>query len=192
MMGNVRRKLLFFALWLTSAASVFATDSPGLRSATIFIIRHAEKSEVGRELSPEGQERAKAHVGYFRNFKLDYIFAAADSKESHRPRLTVEPLGKATGLTIDTQFKNKQFKELADALCLTPHGQRVLICWHQGKIPELIHALQGDPEKLMPGGKWPDYVFGWMIQLRYDANGQLLEAKRIEENLKPDDFSSEK
>ena len=30
-------------------------------------------------------------------------------------------------------------------------------------------------------------VFGWVIELRYDANGRLAETRRINENLLPDD-----
>jgi hypothetical protein len=62
-----------------------------------------------------------------------------------------------------------------------------LICWHHGTIPQLLRALGADPKRLLPNGKWPDDVFGWLIQLRYDENGHLFESKRINENLSSDD-----
>jgi hypothetical protein len=174
-----------------------ADGSPGLSNAVILIIRHAEKPDSGPGLSPMGERRAAAYVDYFaRNFlidakplHLDCLFAAADSKESVRPRLTLGPLGRNLGLAIDTRFKNKEFKELANELRSKGHGSCILICWHHGEIPNLVGALGGDPGKLLPDGEWPGHVFGWVLQLRYDQDGHLIghETKRIEEHLMPDD-----
>jgi hypothetical protein len=143
-----------------------------------------------------GQQRAGLYVNYFQNYtvgsrplKIDYIFAAADSSESHRPRLTVTPLAGALGLAIDSRFKDKQFAKLAAEICSRPHGRHILICWHHGEIPQLLHALGANPDTLIPKAKWPEQVFGWVIQLRYDENGRLVEVKRINENLLPDDSS---
>jgi hypothetical protein len=185
---------LWFWAFLLVVMPVFAGDSPGLKDTTVLIIRHAEKPDSGFDLTPVGYERAKAYVHYFQSFtidskpvRLDHLFAAADSKGSHRPHLTLEPLSKATGLTIDRRFGAKDFAALANELRARPHGEHVLICWHHGDIPALLQSLGADPRQLLPKGKWPDNVFGWMIQLRYDDKGQLAEAKRINENLMPDD-----
>ena len=51
----------------------------------------------------------------------------------------------------------------------------------------LLRALGADPNQVIPKSKWPDDVFGWLIQLRYDSAGNLIEAKRINEHLLPDD-----
>lgn len=173
---------------------VFAADSNGLANTIVLVIRHAEKPDKGNELTPAGEERARAYVHYFKNFTVDtkpvtvnYLFAAADSDGSHRPRLTLEPFSKATGMTIDQRFAAKQAQGLANELRAKPHGGCVLICWHHGQIPDLLQALGADPIKLLPKAKWPDNTFGWVIQLRYDAQGQLVEATRINENLMPDD-----
>src|SRR5258707_335690 len=113
---------LFFVFTLT-----FAADSQGgPKGALVLIICHRGKPETGFDLSPAGQERAKAYAHYFQQFTVDskplspeVIFAAKDSKESHRPRLTVEPLAKAANLRIDTRFKSTQSTELAAALRTT-------------------------------------------------------------------------
>ncbi len=177
------------------STKVFATDDfPALKDATVLIIRHAEKPESGNGLTPAGEERAKAYVNYFKNLtldgqpvKLDCIFAAADSKNSQRPRLTIEPTSKALGLTIDNQYAAKDFKGLAQELASKSHGKKILVAWHHGDIPGLLTALGADPNEVLPKGKWPDDVFGWMIELRYDSNGHLVAARRIEEKLMPDD-----
>ena len=184
-------KLLVCILWaLAAPVAAFAEPLHDANSTIILVIRHAEQSSDGDGLSSAGEARAKAYVNYFKNFtidgrllKLDYVFAAADSRSSHRPRLTVEPTAKELGLTVDTQFKNQQFLELVDKIQSLRQGTNILICWHHGKIPQLLRALGADPEDLLPNGKWPGDVFGWLIELRYDENGDLFESKRIDEHL---------
>jgi hypothetical protein len=166
----------------------------GLKNAVILVIRHGEKPASGPLLSPAGQARAQAYVGYFKSFavgskplKLDYLFAAADSKESQRPRLTIEPLSKALGLAIDDKFSGTKPQDVVRAIRKKPAGQQFLICWHHAQVPQLLTTLGADPKGVLPKGKWPNSVFGWVIQLCYDSNSHLVEAKRIEENLMPDD-----
>jgi len=166
----------------------------GLKNAVILVIRHAEKPATGANLSPAGVERAQAYVDYFRRFtvdsqplKLDYLYAAADSKESTRASQTLQPLGKALGLAVDARFAQDKTRKLADDIRRKPSGKQFLVCWHHGEIPQLVGALGADAGKLLPKKKWPDDVFGWVVQLRYDAAGRLVDARRIEENLMPDD-----
>ncbi|HEY3864290.1 MAG TPA: flagellar basal body-associated protein FliL [Verrucomicrobiae bacterium] len=191
----MREGILFRAvlLWAAAAVSCAGQGSAGLKDTVILIIRHAEKSETGLELTNAGQERAQAYVKYFSEFQVDgqalkpdALFATADSKNSHRPRLTLEPLAKALNLPLSTTFKDKEPEALADELKSKPHGKVILACWHHGKIPELIQALGGDPAALLPDGKWPAEVFDWVIELRYDGEGKLLavQSKRFEEHLK--------
>ena len=171
-------------------------DVRGLKDAAVLIIRHAEKPESGPTLSPAGEARAKAIVAYFKNFAVDgkamrpeSLFAAADSKSSHRPRLTLDPLGKALGLKIDGRFNEKLPDDLARELRTRPHGKCVLISWRHGGIPDLLRAFGAEPSTLLPEGKWPDLVFGWVILLRFDHNGRPIpsEARRISEKLMPGD-----
>lgn len=110
------------------------------------------------------------------------VFAAADSKESDRPQLTLGPTSALLGLAIDSRLADVQFQQLADALRAKPPGQHILVCWHHGEIPQLLRALGADPVQVLGAAKWPDAVFNWVIQLRYDANGRLVEAKHITEN----------
>lgn len=175
------------------------TASPALKNAVILVIRHAEKPESGFALSAAGNTRAKLYVKYFQNFtvgsrplKIDHIFATADSSGSHRPRLTVEPLGHALDLPIDNRFKDNQFQALAHEIRSRSHGRNILICWHHGEIPNLVRALGAEPEKLFPHSVWPEHVFCWVIELRYDEKGRLAEARRINEDLMPDDSESDK
>src|SRR5277367_760252 len=58
---------------ITAAAAEAAAiaNFHGPKDAVILIIRHAEKPEIGIELSPAGYQRAAAYPAYFRNFKVD-------------------------------------------------------------------------------------------------------------------------
>lgn len=167
-----------------------------LANATILIIRHAEKPEFGSGLSAEGQARARAYVSYFENLRfdskpvrIDYLVAAVDSEHSQRSRLTLEPLAQALGLKTDLRFLAREPQTLAGELQSRPYGKTILICWHHREIPGLLLALGADPERLLPHGQWPNQQFGWMLRLRYDAQGNLIrgKTKRIKEHLMPDD-----
>jgi hypothetical protein len=117
------------------------------------------------------------------------LIAAADSKGSVRSRQTLTPLRQALKMPLHMEFKDKDFQGQANDLKSHWRGQRILICWHHGGIPGLVHALGADPVALIPSGKWPPEVFGWMIELRYNHAGQLMaeQCKRINEHLMPDD-----
>jgi hypothetical protein len=175
-----------------------AENSAALSNATILIIRHAEEPSKGDGLSSRGTDRAQDYVEYFKNFtidskpvKIDYLFAARDSSNSRRPRLTLEPIARALGIPIDSQFKSKDFLKLAEKVESLPQGSNVLICWHHSDIPNLIGALGADTEKLFPKGKWPGKQFGWLIQLRYNEKGDLVGSKRIKEHIFQNDKASD-
>lgn len=178
---------LVFAILITSntffCASGFALEAAtiGLADATVVIIRHGEKPESGIGLSPAGEKRAQAYSAYFRHltldghpFQPDMLIATADSKNSARERLTLQPLSQALGLPIDLRFGNKDLTGLTKALRTEPHGKAVLIAWHHGKLSQLIKALGADPSSLLPDGQWPDDVFDYMVVLRFDHKGKLI------------------
>ena len=178
-------------------ALIFAADAQeGPKNAVVLIIRHAEDADGGDGISPLGQERAEAYKNYFLNFTVDskrqepaVIFAAKDSKKSHRPRLTMEPFAKAANLKIDTRFGNDQSADLAADLRANQQGKVILICWRHPYIPALLGALGATPETFLPNGKWPGAVFDWIILLSYDQNGHLIpsNSRRTNEHLLPGD-----
>jgi len=183
---------LLFSFTLTLAAH--AQDGP--KNSVVLIIRHAEDADSGDGISSFGQDRAEAYKNYFLNFAVDskrlepnVIFAAQDSKKSHRPRLTLEPFAKAAKLPIDTRFGNSQSVELAADLRANHQGKVILICWRHGYIPALIRALGANPKSFLPSGRWPGSVSNWVILLSYDQEGRLIpsSSKRIDEHLIPGD-----
>ena len=187
----------FFASILLAFALTFVAHAQeGPKNAVVLIIRHAEDGATGIGLLTRGQERAEAYKNYFLNFTFDtrrlepeVVFAAKDSKKSHRPRLTVEPFANAAKLKIDTRFGNNDSNQLAAALRATEQGKVILICWRHPYVPDLLRALGAQPEDLLLRGKWPGSVYDWVIVLSFDQNGHLIPAssKRISEHLLPGD-----
>ena len=183
---------VLFSFTLTLAAN--AQDGP--KNAVVLIIRHAEDAGSGDGISPLGQERAEAYKDYFLKFTVDskprepqVIFAAKDSKKSHRPRLTMEPFAKAAKLQIDTRFGNNQSADLAADLRANQQGKVILICWRHPYVPALLGALGANPKTFLPKGKWPGAVYDWVILLSYDQDGRLIpsSSRRINEHLLPGD-----
>lgn len=158
-----------------------SVDTQQYPTTIILLIRHAEQPNKGDGLSPEGQQRANALVSYFEQYEvmgrkihLDALFAAKDSKQGKRPRLTITPLSQALRLPIMTPYKNKDYQQLAESLLPLITGKTVLICWHHGEMLNLIDALGADAAIIFPHGKWPNKEYGWVVQLCYDKAGQLL------------------
>src|SRR5215471_19262782 len=186
------RRCLFIAVIYGSALLVVADAQEGPKNSVVLIIRHAENPSNGHGLSPRGEERAEAYKNYFLNFSIDSkreepqaVLVAADSKHSHRPRLTVQPFAKAANLPIDNRFANKQPAALAAELRANYQGKVILVCWHHGQIPALLRALGAAPETLLPNGKWPRDVYDWVIMVSFDESGHVIPdgTKRITEHL---------
>jgi broad specificity phosphatase PhoE len=190
--ATAMRGCLFIAVICGSAVAAVTDAQEGPKNSVLLIIRHAENPTNGHGLSPRGKERAEAYVNFFQNFTVDgkrrvpeAILVAADSKHSHRPRLTVTPFAKAANLPIDNRFADKQPAVVAAELRTNYQGKVILICWHHGQIPALLRALGAAPETLLPNGKWPKDVYDWVIMVSFDENGHVIteSTKRITEHL---------
>ena len=195
-----RASLISLVVVSTLATAGFTptkAEAKPLANAVVLIVRHAEKSpESGDHLTPEGDKRAAAYVEYFQKYKVDgetvhftHLFAASDSKKSHRPRLTIEPLSKAIHMQLDLRFSDKDPEAIATDLKGHDYGNRILISWRHGEIPALISALGGDPKPLVPEGKWPDSVYDRVIELHFDSEGKIVPStsKMVREHLMPGD-----
>lgn len=154
--------------------------------SVIMLIRHGEdEGQRDYHLSQRGQQRSEALPKLFgsRLPKPDVIIASRATKGSNRPVETVEPLARALGLSIDHQFRDDDFRALAERLLLDGRydGKAVLVCWHHGKLPKLAKALG---VKNAPA--WPDDQFDrvWVIEptkqsARFeDVHQKLLDGDR--------------
>lgn len=151
-----------------------------LANSTVLLIRHAEKPDSGKGLSPMGQARADGYAAYFPALPLppdgnpDYLFASHKSGESDRPHLTLEPLAHSLGLKVDTHYADEQDFDLAKHLRVSPEfdGKNIVVCWHHERILDLAKNLldQPSPDPDWPRS-WPGDVFGWLLWISFDADG---------------------
>jgi hypothetical protein len=190
-----------------------------LANATILLVRHGEKpgdpcakdKKGDVDLSDVGQQRAQLYVQYFETYvattvdnsesaaiKLNDLFAAANSGSSHRPVETLTPLANATGLPFTTDIPDDSYPQLVSELEDPAYDQaNIVVCWHHGKILDLAGQLLtagGQPAPtLTAASTWPDTyvcsVFGWALQIRYDASGVVMPdwTRCLNEHLLPDD-----
>lgn len=186
-----RYVLVILAACVPCLTSVQAQTAQNyLANNTVLIVRHAEKPVTGTGLTPTGEARAQLYAKYFRPFQeeglslsVDCLYAGADSKNSVRPRLTLEPLSKASGLPLHLNVGTKDPEALIHELKTEAHGQHPLIAWRHGEIPALLTAFGVAPEKVLPNGKWPDEVFDWVIVITTGPDGLPVSAKLIHESL---------
>ncbi|AUO26231.1 flagellar basal body-associated protein FliL [Pseudomonas sp. D8002] len=196
-------RALFLGLLMMVSAHAFAhkegKDVRGLNNVTVLIVRHAEKPDEGPLLSPKGEQRAAAYASYFDPLLLNGIsvvpqrlIATSDSKESSRPRLTLTPLAQRLQLPLETPYSDDQVGKLVKSLRKSNQAQTVLIAWHHGHIDKLIEAFGGDGAALTGMKKWPENVYDWLIVLRFDDQGQLVESRsqKIQEHLLPGDIAA--
>jgi hypothetical protein len=184
------RVLMAAVILLFSGAMPAQQPHNNLSGNTVLIVRHAEKPATGMGLTPMGEARAQAYAKYFVPFHdgglsihIDSLFAGADSTASMRPRLTLEPLSKVTGLPLNTEIGTKDQPALVKLLTQTPHGMHPLIAWRHGEIPALLEAFGASPAKLLPMSVWPDEVYDWVIVLTFDGEGRLASQMRVQEHL---------
>jgi hypothetical protein len=145
-------------------------------------------------LSPLGQARAQGYATYFQNLPFpdrrgaspapDFLFAATGTRHSHRPNLTLQPLSKSLNLPINGDYSAGDKKTAAEHKKLAQHllrarkfaGKNIIICWHHGHILCLAEWLLGNNPQLSSGDApwpetWPDDVYGWLLWISYDENG---------------------
>jgi hypothetical protein len=190
----MKLNLILIVLSLAGPASLPEAAPPApnyLANNTVLIVRHTEKPVTGNGLTPLGEERARLYAKYFEPFheeglsiSVDCLYAGADSENSIRPRLTLEPISRATGLPLHLNIGTKDSEGLVRELQTEPHGPHPLIAWRHGEIPTLLMAFGASPDKLLPKGQWPDDVFDWVVVLTMGPDGHLLSARLIHEQLK--------
>lgn len=173
--------------------------APGLRNATVLIVRHAEKPALGPQLNARGEVRAAAYADYFTSLQLEgealtpqRLIATADSAQSIRPRQTLIPLAQRLQLPIEQPFANNDVDKLVSLLRKDNQAKTVLIAWHHGHINKLIGAFGGNGPALIGQPKWPVDVYDWLIVLRFDDKGQLVESRseKVQEQLMPGDMAA--
>ena len=130
----LRHAALLIAL-LTSLQPIHA-EAP----ATLFIVRHAEKSAPNGDLplSAEGRSRAAKLASMLRDAGVDRIYTT----EMVRTRETAEPLASQLRLSAEA-VPVQDVDAMVTKLRALPPGAAALVVNHSGTIPKSVEKLGG-------------------------------------------------
>lgn len=108
----------------------------------VFVVRHAEKAEGGRDpvLSEQGNVRAKVLATTLSSAGIQHIH----STDYRRTMLTAFPVAQATKLKVQT-YDPRKLSDFAASVRTT--GGRHLVVGHSNTTPALVKLLGGDPGK---------------------------------------------
>jgi phosphohistidine phosphatase SixA len=149
---------------------------------SIYIIRHAEKPKErgNRDLSREGRSHAESLATALPKQlgTLDFLFAAANSRNSKRPLETLKPLAAGLHLSINEDFPASAYATLAAEILDDEKysRRRVLVCWRHEYIPRLAQKLLA---RNVPH-KWPsiDFTSIWMLRYESNVSAELTEMRQ--------------
>ncbi|KAH8111403.1 putative phosphoglycerate mutase family protein [Phellopilus nigrolimitatus] len=135
-------------IFAVSLASAVTGAAPSIAN-TVYIIRHGEKpADGGQGLSQAGEERAQCLTNVFgpsSGYNIGYILAEQPESNGDRtrPLLTVTPLAKELGLTVDTSCDRDDSDCVATAVAAfaASSSANVLICWEHKALRDVAQAL---------------------------------------------------
>jgi hypothetical protein len=144
----------------------------------IIVIRHAEKPirEGDQKLSSLGMKRAQDWARYIpHNFGTpDTIYATAATSESVRPIMTVMPLfEELESAKLNILWKDDEAEEVGEKVATRwCKDQIVLVCWHHGKIPNLLKGIGiTQHEYLNP---WPEDDFDTALVVTFEKDEPIV------------------
>ncbi len=174
----MRRSIIWIAILLGMGGVALA------QPAKVIIIRHAEKPDVGNELSPRGRERAKALAPYLLSADdllkgqppaAIYAQRAKHETSSVRSIQTVQPLSDATKVVINKDFERDDFAQMvAEVLSKKAYrGKIVVICWEHKVIPEMAKQFGVTDAPT----KWPGETYDrtWVITFKPGEKPRLTD-----------------
>jgi hypothetical protein len=168
----------------TSAASFSGTKS------TIYIIRHAEKTEDGLFLSYLGKRRAECIADIFSNpaLGINYILAPRlGPGGSHGSSLNTSlPLASRLGLDVDTTCGRNKVKCVggrAEDWARMGKGS-VLVIWRHGRIADIAEYLGVQENQVVCPEDTYDLI--WAIRSGQLASVEVEVCPDLEEN--PEEF----
>ncbi|MFN8369267.1 MAG: hypothetical protein U0T83_01445 [Bacteriovoracaceae bacterium] len=146
--------------------------------AQVVIIRHAEKPELGRDLSTIGWERAQNLPIFFKNNSIVafygdpvgiYGFAPQSNDGSLRGIQTVSFLAEQLKLKVNSNYTKNEYAKMVKKIMANKEyeGKTVVICWQHSFLVRL--ALEFGAKGMIPD-EWNDNVYNRAWILRFYKN----------------------
>jgi broad specificity phosphatase PhoE len=185
---SFQRRPFMTPVWLTAIAAigsvmvvcfaaftVWAWATAG--STTVIVIRHAEKdlgvSAVDPPLSPAGEARAALLARMFGDAKVLGHVDAIYVSPALRNRLTAAPLAASLGITT-TVAPADDPRGLALRALHEHSGGRVLIVGHSDTVPQIVAALNGNPDTNIPEIGAQEYGTMYIVTVPRIGHANLL------------------
>ena len=142
-----RRQPFLLSVFLIVAMTAFIrghSQSSEARPATVFLVRHAEKTTEEQDpgLTEAGLARAVELATMLRDAGIEHIL----SSDYRRTRDSAIPLAEALGLSIEI-YDPRDLPALVTRLAEL--GGRVLVVGHSDTTPTVVELLGGDPGPLI-------------------------------------------
>ena len=156
----------------------------------LLLIRHGEKIRGSANLSPIGQERAKALAKFFTTPNTQFsqpTFVLGVEDRSNRPVETCLPTAKALHVIPHVGFTLREEANGQLAHHLLSQTGTGLVCLEHHRIPALVRDLTAGKVNL---GKWKGDVFDRVLVMHFkNVNGQcqFLSYEDIREDVLPDE-----
>lgn len=156
-----------------------------MSAKVILVMRHGEKSDdlLDPDLTPAGKARARRLAQFIpATFgKPKWLFATAPSKHSRRPIQTLEPLARRCRLTIDETYADQDYGALAQHLRTSDafDGSLVVVCWHHGNVPPMMHALKAHEDDYP--NPWKPDVFNLILQVKFTKDRKKPKVTKVRE-----------
>jgi broad specificity phosphatase PhoE len=169
-------------------------EKPSESGTPFGVDQHGEKDE--HALSVRGWQRAGALAGLFQmNASAKYpgvvkpgvIYATAPSSQSHSTREfnTAEPLAKALGLAVNTDFEHGHEHKLVKHVL--EQNENALVVWHHGEIPAALSSFAISNASEVPD-EWPEERFDLIWVLTNVDKGTSYRFTSVNQQLLSGDF----
>jgi broad specificity phosphatase PhoE len=111
-------------------------------STTYYLIRHAEKNRTDKtnrnpDLNKKGVERAKKWASYFKNIKIDAVYAT----DYKRTQQTASPTAKSKEIGIQSYNPTKMYDAIFQQ---NTKGKTVLVVGHSNTTPDFVNKILGE------------------------------------------------
>lgn len=168
---SIRLSLAFTVLALLLAGCASGPQLPTDTVSRVVMIRHTERTQVTKELTEAGRERAAALPGALQDLPIAAIY----SPDLKRNIATAMPLSKDRGIDITLIQEGTSWEAVAQRLVSDHPGKTVLWVGNRGNLISLYALLGGSNE--------PPLEYGEIVILRVSGDRPVQEERRHFGNL---------
>jgi hypothetical protein len=168
---TIRQLLVLMMLTLLTVGCASGPQLPTDALSTVVMVRHAERTQITKELTEAGRQRAAALPGALEDLPIVAIY----SPNLKRNIATAIPLANQLGIDITLIEEGMSWEAVAQRLVSDHPGKTVLWVGNRGNLINLYALLGGKGE--------PPLEYGEIVILRVSGGKPSEEERRHFGNL---------